>query len=67
MVRATAGRLPVDLDLPDAELWSRLERAARELPGFKPREVWAAEIEKKISKRPQPAGVQWRKQPLRDL
>ena len=42
-------RLPVDLTLPDAELWSRLEREARALPGFKPREVWAAEIEMKIS------------------
>jgi catechol 2,3-dioxygenase-like lactoylglutathione lyase family enzyme len=42
-------RLPVDLSLPDDELWATLERHARSLPGFKPREVWAADIEKKIA------------------
>jgi catechol 2,3-dioxygenase-like lactoylglutathione lyase family enzyme len=42
-------RLEVDLSLPDDELWATLERHARALPGFKPREVWAAEIEKKIA------------------
>ena len=42
-------RIPVDLSLPDEELWATLERHARNLPGFKPREVWAAEMEKKIA------------------
>ena len=42
-------RIPVDLSLPDDELWAKLERDARALPGFKPRAVWAAEIEKKIA------------------
>jgi catechol 2,3-dioxygenase-like lactoylglutathione lyase family enzyme len=42
-------RLQVDLSLPDDELWATLERHARSLPGFRPREVWAAEIEKKIA------------------
>src|SRR5919106_4263828 len=42
-------RIPVDLSLSDDELWAKLEREARALPGFKPREVWAAEIEQKIA------------------
>jgi catechol 2,3-dioxygenase-like lactoylglutathione lyase family enzyme len=42
-------RIPVDLSLPDDELWAMLEKHARSLPGFKPREVWAADIEKRIA------------------
>ena len=42
-------RLPVDFSLPDDELWAALERQARALPGFKPREVWMAEIEQRIA------------------
>jgi catechol 2,3-dioxygenase-like lactoylglutathione lyase family enzyme len=42
-------RLPVDLSLPDDELWATIERAVRAMPGFKPREAWAAEIEKRIA------------------
>jgi catechol 2,3-dioxygenase-like lactoylglutathione lyase family enzyme len=42
-------RIPVDLSLPDDELWAMLEKHARSLPGFKPREAWAAEIEKRIA------------------
>lgn len=42
-------RIPLDLSLPDDELWSGLEKRVRELPGFKPRAEWAAEIEKKIA------------------
>lgn len=41
-------RLPVDLALPDDELWSSLEAQARKLPGFKSRTAWVAEIEQKI-------------------
>ena len=42
-------RIPVDFSLPDSELWSKLEKDARALPGFKTREAWMAEIEKKIA------------------
>lgn len=42
-------RLPVDLSLPDDALWAALEQQARALPGFKPREVWAREMEQKIA------------------
>ena len=42
-------RIPVDLSLPDDALWSGLEKQARELPGFKPRSAWIAEIERKIA------------------
>jgi catechol 2,3-dioxygenase-like lactoylglutathione lyase family enzyme len=42
-------RLPVDLSLPDDELWATLERQARALPGFKSRAAWMAEIEQKIA------------------
>ena len=42
-------RLPVDLSLPDDELWAKLERDARALPGFKSRTAWMADIEQKIS------------------
>jgi catechol 2,3-dioxygenase-like lactoylglutathione lyase family enzyme len=42
-------RIPVDLSLPDDDLWATLERDARALPGFTTRAAWAAEIEKKIA------------------
>jgi catechol 2,3-dioxygenase-like lactoylglutathione lyase family enzyme len=42
-------RMPVDLSLPDDELWAALERDARRLPGFTSRAAWAAEIENKIA------------------
>jgi catechol 2,3-dioxygenase-like lactoylglutathione lyase family enzyme len=42
-------RIPVDLSLPDDQLWATLERDARALPGFTSRAAWAAEIEKKIA------------------
>lgn len=41
-------RIPVDLSLPDDELWAKLEHDARALPGFKSRAAWMAEIEQKI-------------------
>jgi catechol 2,3-dioxygenase-like lactoylglutathione lyase family enzyme len=42
-------RIPVDLSLPDHELWAKLETDARALPGFKSREAWKTDIEKRIS------------------
>lgn len=42
-------RIPVDLSLPDADLWSYIEMKARALPGFKPRSEWQAEITRKIA------------------
>jgi len=42
-------RVPVDLSLPDEELWASIERHCRPVPGFKPRAEWAAEIERKIA------------------
>ena len=42
-------RVPVDLAMPDDELWASIERTARDLPGFKPRAAWIADIENKIA------------------
>ena len=42
-------RIPVDLSLPDDELWASIEKKARELPGFKSREAWQRDIEKRIA------------------
>jgi catechol 2,3-dioxygenase-like lactoylglutathione lyase family enzyme len=42
-------RVPYDIMLPDAELWAAIEKEVRATPGFKPREEWAAEIERKIA------------------
>jgi catechol 2,3-dioxygenase-like lactoylglutathione lyase family enzyme len=42
-------RAPYDIMLPDAELWAAIEKQVRATPGFKSREEWAAEIEKKIA------------------
>ena len=37
-------RIPMDMRLPDAELWAWAEREARKLPGFKPVDQWRTEI-----------------------
>ena len=42
-------RIPVDLSLPDDELWASIEKKVREMPGFKPVAVWRAEVDKKIA------------------
>ncbi|HYH40853.1 MAG TPA: VOC family protein [Burkholderiales bacterium] len=42
-------RIPVDFSLPDDALWASLEKSARALPGFKSRESWIADIEKRIA------------------
>ena len=42
-------RLPVDLALPDAQLWKSIEERIRTLPGFKTHAEWHAEIEKKLA------------------
>ena len=42
-------RIPVDLSVPDDELWATLEKEARALAGFKSRETWKADIERRIA------------------
>ena len=42
-------RIPVDFSLSDDQLWASVEKAARDLPGFKPRSAWIADIERKIA------------------
>jgi catechol-2,3-dioxygenase len=37
-------RIPMDMSLPDAELWRWAEAEARKLPGFRPVEQWRSEI-----------------------
>ena len=37
-------RIPMDMKLADAEIWSWAEREARKLPGFGPVEEWRSEI-----------------------
>ena len=42
-------RIPVDLALPDAQLWAAVEKDARATPGFKSRADWIAGMERKIA------------------
>ncbi len=42
-------RIPVDLSQADDALWASIEKQARALPGFKTREAWVADIEKRIA------------------
>ena len=41
-------RVPMDMSLPDAELWAWAEAEARKLPGFKKVEQWRAEVSQKM-------------------
>lgn len=41
-------RIPMDMNLPDAQLWAWAEREARKLPGFKPVEDWRAEMARRM-------------------
>lgn len=41
-------RIPMDLQLPDSELWAWTEAQARKQPDFQPVEKWRAEIEGKM-------------------
>ena len=41
-------RIPMDMRLSDAELWSWAEREARKQPGFKPVEQWSAEMARRM-------------------
>ena len=42
-------RIAVDLSLPDAALWEQIEKHVRATPGFKPREEWVADMERRIA------------------
>ena len=37
-------RIPMDMSMPDADLWKWAEDGARRLPGFKPAAEWKAEV-----------------------
>jgi catechol-2,3-dioxygenase len=50
-------RVPVDLSLPDDQLWATIEKKVRATPGFKPMAEWKAEIGKKIEKATQRQAV----------
>ncbi len=41
-------RIPVDLSLPDEQLWATVEKHVRATPGFKPMAEWKAEIRRQI-------------------
>ena len=41
-------RIPMDLDLPDAELWAWAEREARKQPDFQPVERWRRRIAERL-------------------
>jgi catechol 2,3-dioxygenase-like lactoylglutathione lyase family enzyme len=41
-------RVPLDMQLSDAELWAWAEREARKLPGFRPVEEWRREIKRRM-------------------
>ena len=42
-------RLPVDLSLPDDQMWASIEKQVRTMPGFKTHAEWEREIEAKLS------------------
>ncbi|MGH8633913.1 MAG: VOC family protein [Burkholderiales bacterium] len=42
-------RIAVDLSLPDAQLWAAVEQDVRATPGFKPRQEWIAEMERRVA------------------
>ncbi len=42
-------RLPVDLALPDAELWASIEQQVRDMPGFMTHADWQRQIEKQLA------------------
>jgi len=42
-------RISVDLSLPDARLWAAVEQDVRATPGFKPREEWIADMERRVA------------------
>ena len=42
--------IPVDLAMSDAEIWAVVDKAAREMPGSKPRAEWSAELAKRLEK-----------------
>ena len=44
-------RVPMDMRLADAELWSWAEREASKYPGFKPVEEWRAELARRMAAR----------------
>ena len=41
-------RIPMDMSLPDKELWSWAEKQARSLPGYKPVEDWQADLARRL-------------------
>lgn len=43
-------RVPVDFKLSDDALWASIEQQIRNIPGFKPRAEWVADIEQKIAR-----------------
>jgi catechol 2,3-dioxygenase-like lactoylglutathione lyase family enzyme len=43
-------RIPMDMSLPDAELWQWAHDTARKLPGYKPVEAWRADLAARIGK-----------------
>jgi len=43
-------RVPMDLKMPDAELWAWAEAHARKLPGFVPVEQWRAAMARKMNR-----------------
>lgn len=42
-------RMPVDISLPDDQLWASVEAACRAVPGFKSREAWERDIQSRIA------------------
>jgi len=43
-------RIPMDMSLPDAELWEWAHDTARKLPGYKPVEEWRADLAARIGR-----------------
>ena len=43
-------RMPMDMKMPDGELWRWAEREARKQPDFKPVEEWQAEVAEKMQR-----------------
>lgn len=47
--------IPMDLSLPDDELWAWVEQTVKKLPGYKPVEEWREEIKRRMAPATVPA------------
>jgi len=50
-------RIPMDMSMPDDELWAWAEREAKKQPGFQPVEQWRAEVSRRMNSGTEPEPI----------